>query len=658
MRRRLFLIGALVLPSVLVASAARAGDDLVLDLGGQSLELRHVDHGTFTMGATSANSTHDKDEEPAHSVTISHELWIGKYPVTREQFARFVGDTRYVTDAEKSGGSGWDGHQLVQKKDYSWKSPGFTQTDESPVVMVSFGDATAFVGWASRKTGKHVRLPTEAEWEYAARAGTTTPWYGGATEAENAGIGWFKAGAGGTRPVGQKRPNAFGIFDMSGDVFEWCRDVYRPYGEGPVTDPEVTTVSAGEVERRVLRGGSWARDIKRARSGARFRAAPGARSAEYGFRVVVTSDEGLGGGTSSPGADLAPVSPLGIGGAPVPAGSGGPATQASGPLADGEPVRLEPIPQQQAEPLSWTLLLASPIAAASAVVAWMLLRRKKGPRPVSLAPLGISTRLGEDGFFVRAPGAPRGARVKYTCLVDGVAVTDDAPVVGEETFIYTGAVPTAIRIVEIGPVRTLPPPSAHVQSAPPVPSSERPSSVRLPASRRAPVTAAPAPAESSRVLAPFIGDPTVQMATLPAYDDDGAGESVPAEVDQVTVPLVMPGIPPAPLTEPQPAPVVPAAPPSEPQSVPFVPPVHDADGDPPPASIPTMAPLSQHIRPIMKTLPPPTGMSLPPAPPPSLAAGVEEPPPASAVIAPLTVAEDASAEAPQEAPFLGHPGAY
>jgi formylglycine-generating enzyme required for sulfatase activity/methyl-accepting chemotaxis protein len=361
---------------------------MLLDLGGATLETRKVPHGSFTQGAGASEAGHEKDEEPAHHVTITKDFWIGKYPVTRGQFAKFVADTRYVS---QSGGAGWAGKNvadggtgpvLVQRKDFTWRSPGFTQTDEHPVVLVSYGDANAFVGWASRKSGKRVRLPTESEWELAARAGTTTPWSGGpGAESDPASYGWFKPNAGnGTRPVGQKKANPLGIFDMSGNVMEWCRDVYAPYREGALVDPEVTTNTSSEPERRVLRGGSWFRDPKRGRSAARYKNTPGSRNADNGFRVVVTNEELVVPGVSGPGPDFVPQSPLGATGTstatPVPTSSAG--SPVSGPQADGEPVRTGPV-GHPGDAFSWGLLLASPVAASSAVVAWMLLRRKRKP---------------------------------------------------------------------------------------------------------------------------------------------------------------------------------------------------------------------------------------------------------------------------------------
>src|SRR5262249_26041586 len=152
----------------------------------------------------------------------------------------------------------------------------------------TFGDANAFVAWASRKTGRRVRLPTEAEWEYAARGGTATPWFGASKEEDALALGWFKANAGSsTHPVALKKPNAFGLFDMAGNVYEWCRDVYAPYPAGDAVDPENATNTGTEPERRVLRGGSWLKDPRRARSAARNRNTPGSRNADNGFRVAV-----------------------------------------------------------------------------------------------------------------------------------------------------------------------------------------------------------------------------------------------------------------------------------------------------------------------------------------------------------------------------------
>jgi len=349
---------------------ARAADDeLSLDLGAASLELRRVPKGTFVQGSPPNEVGREADESP-RNVTISRSFWLGKVPVTRGQFSRFVTETRFVTDAEKGqlGGVGWDGRALVQKRDFSWRNPGFAQKNDDPVVLVTFGDANAFVAWASRKTGHRLRLPTEAEWEYAARAGTTTPWAGASSDDEALAIGWFKPNAANsTRPVARKRPNAFGLFDMSGNVHEWCRDVYAPYPPGDATDPESTTTTP-EPERRVLRGGSWFRDPKRGRSAARHRAAPGARSAESGFRVAMDDDTPIVPGPAAiPVNDFAPASPVGISSA---SSGGGADASVDQPQSAATPSRPAP------EGSGWSLVVA-PLAAAGFAVVWVLARRRR-----------------------------------------------------------------------------------------------------------------------------------------------------------------------------------------------------------------------------------------------------------------------------------------
>jgi formylglycine-generating enzyme required for sulfatase activity len=423
-------LGSLAL--VAPAGARAAEDDLSLDLGGAPLDLRRVPKGTFVEGSPAGEPGREPDEAP-RSVTVTHAFWIGKVPVTRGQFARFVADSRYSTEAEKgaSGGFGWDAKAgaLVQRKDFSWKNPGFSQKDDDPVVLVTFGDATAFTTWASRKVGRRVRLPTEAEWEYAARAGSGTPWYAAAREEEALALGWFKPNAGSsTHPVGLKKPNAFGLFDMAGNVFEWCRDVYAPYPPGEAVDPENAVGVSGEPERRVLRGGSWLRDPKKGRSAARYRNAAGARNADNGFRIVV-EEEGSAPSSASSAALPSPASTRSLG-------------------ADASASAVVPTPASsrgEGFSFSWPLV-AAPAAAAGAVVAWVLARRKRS------APdgRGIGTRAQEDGFWVRAEGLPPGSRVRYACIVGGVEVSDVVPLDGsEETFVYTGAQPSAIRIIEV-----------------------------------------------------------------------------------------------------------------------------------------------------------------------------------------------------------------
>ena len=236
------------------------------------------------------------DEHPQHRVRITKPFYLGTYHVTRGQFRRFVNDSGYKTDAENGfepGAAGWypAKSKVALNKDYSWRNAGFQQTDEHPVVCVSWNDAVAFCQWLSKKEGKTYRLPTEAEWEYACRAGTTTRYYSGndpetLAKVANVADATFRAGFPGfnvtltlikasdgyvyTSPVGHFKPNAFGLYDMHGNAWQLCADWFDTdyYGRSPVDDPK----GPDNGEHRVSRGGSWFSGPQDARSAARNRA--------------------------------------------------------------------------------------------------------------------------------------------------------------------------------------------------------------------------------------------------------------------------------------------------------------------------------------------------------------------------------------------------
>jgi len=443
-RRAAATLAALAI-GALSPGAQAADAELTVDLGGARLTLRLVPQGSFRQGSPLSEPGREPDET-AREVRISRDFYVGQHPVTRGQFARFVSATGYRTEAEKgaSGGHGWDGSKLVQRPEFTWKSPGFAQTDDHPVVLVTYGDALAFLDWASQRAGRRLRLPTEAEFEYAARAGTKTPWYSGSTELDAAAIGWFRpgTGGGGTRPVGQLKANAFGLHDMSGNVYQWCSDFYAPYEAGPVTDPaRATPPGGGEPERRVLRGGSWLKEPKRGRSAARYRNTPGSRNADNGFRVA-----------SDVNAAAVQAAPLSAGGAAPPA-TGTPSPTSTTTTSGGGMSFIEIV-------LLLVIGGAVLVPLGAAGVAIFLLvrssRRAAGaqgvtPRMPARGDLnweGFAVRPGNDGFWIRAPQMPAGTRVRYTCAVGGSRTQSEVPLSGAmETFVYTGGAPQGIQIL-------------------------------------------------------------------------------------------------------------------------------------------------------------------------------------------------------------------
>ena len=197
-------------------------------------------------------------------------------------FKAFVSDTGYVS----TGDTPWGYVNGSWKHDsqFSWRNPGFSQTDNHPVTNVSWNDAVEFCKWLGKKAGQNITLPTEAQWEYACRAGTT---------GDYAGDFWFGGNSNKTtHPVGTKKPNAWGLYDMHGNVSEWCSDYYdgEYYARSPKNDPE-NTESTEYSSCRVIRGGWWGANIGDCKSSKRNCASPDDRHYSCGLRLLLVPSQ-------------------------------------------------------------------------------------------------------------------------------------------------------------------------------------------------------------------------------------------------------------------------------------------------------------------------------------------------------------------------------
>ena len=270
------------------------------------MKLRVIPAGEFLMGSSDgeiqraiqtveavgwAGDTRERlsYERGPHRVELTDPFAIGVYEVTRGQFRRFVDAKNYITDAEKDGKGGqvYLNGKWVYDSHASWKSD-FAyfqkQTDTHPVVNVSWNDAVAFCEWLSQAEGVTYRLPTEAEWEFACRAGSQQRYSFGDEESA---LGEYASVADqrvehGTRPVGQKKPNAFGLFDVHGNVFEWCLDQHGRYP----TDPSVNPIGNHNTDFRVMRSGAYHNHPLFVRTSYRHLGLPDRRAPGTGFRVV------------------------------------------------------------------------------------------------------------------------------------------------------------------------------------------------------------------------------------------------------------------------------------------------------------------------------------------------------------------------------------
>ena len=233
---------------------------IALDLGKKvTMKLAPIPAGKFTMGSPGDEAGRDEDEGPLREVVISKPFYMGLYEVTQEQYEAVMGaKPSKFADAAK------------------------------PVESVSWEDAAEFCKRLSRKTSQAVALPTEAQWEYACRAGAKTRFGFGDDDRQLSNYARYgQSGDAGTVPVGAKKPNAWDLYDMHGNVWEWCADWYAgSYVNAPTQDP------AGPIsgQSRVLRGGSWVNTSDGCRCATRNRSAPDVRYNGIGFRVVVNSE--------------------------------------------------------------------------------------------------------------------------------------------------------------------------------------------------------------------------------------------------------------------------------------------------------------------------------------------------------------------------------
>jgi len=220
------------------------------------MEFVLIRPGSFLMGDAKARNA---DEKPAHKVSITKPFFLGKYEVTQQQWMAIM----------ENNSSGFQG-------------------PKNPVEHLTWDDCQAFVAKVNaklRNSGAKFSLPTEAQWEYACRAGGTTQYCCGDDEQGLLDYAWFEGNSGNkAHPVGQKKPNAWGLYDMHGNVSEWCADWHGKdyYGKSPAADP--TGPAFGDA--RVLRGGNWRADAMLSRSACRNSSVPFMRSITYGFRVA------------------------------------------------------------------------------------------------------------------------------------------------------------------------------------------------------------------------------------------------------------------------------------------------------------------------------------------------------------------------------------
>jgi formylglycine-generating enzyme required for sulfatase activity len=281
-RRRLI---AAAVSAALATSVSTAGSPASAQTGtagrtftnGIGMEFVLIPAGSFMMGSPDSDREARGFEKPRHEVTISRPFYLGRYEVTQAEWEAVMGSNPYTLD----------------RSNPYYNLPGMAGRITRPnhPATVSWNDAQEFIARLNeREGGDRYRLPTEAEWEYAARAGTTTTYSFGDDEADLGRYAWFGEdfGSGGTHPVGQKEPNPWGLHDVHGNAWEWVQDWFDPdyYAGSPSTDP----TGPREGTQRVVRGGSWHATATSWRTAFRRDYEPDYRGISIGFRLLRTAE--------------------------------------------------------------------------------------------------------------------------------------------------------------------------------------------------------------------------------------------------------------------------------------------------------------------------------------------------------------------------------
>ena len=241
-----------------ISSVSSGNNEISIPVkNGITIDMVKVEAGTFMMGATYEMQKPYDDEKPVHQVTLTNNYYMGKYEVTQSLWQVVMGS-----------------------------NPSKFKGDDLPVERVSWNDCQEFISKLNSMTGRKFRLPTEAEWEYAARGGKKSRGcqYSGSSNISK--VAWYDDGNSGrkTHPVGTKQANELGIYDMTGNVLEWCQDRYSSYLSSSQTNP----IGANSGSHRVRRGGSWDYAAVYCRSSYRYSDRPDRRNGDLGFRLVLS----------------------------------------------------------------------------------------------------------------------------------------------------------------------------------------------------------------------------------------------------------------------------------------------------------------------------------------------------------------------------------